>query len=299
VQPISTRYRDLRVWECPPNGQGLAALLALNLLRGFELGNQEPISADRYHLMIEAMRLAFADAHRYLADPEFSEVPVAELLSDSYTDERRKQLDPTRANPDPDFGRPGAASDTVYLCAVDGAGNACSFINSNYMAFGTGLAPEGWGFTLQNRGFGFSLDPGHPNALAPRKRPYHTIIPGMITREEDGSLYGPFGVMGGFAQPQGHLQVSVGMIDDGLDPQAALDRPRFNLGDGSGAGQVAIEAEVPGEVIEELARRGHPISAVTGWGRIQFGRGQVIRRDPDGVLWGGSDPRADGCAMSL
>ena len=298
VDPISSEYRGYRIWECPPNGQGLAALLALNLVRGYDPAALEPLGADRFHLLIEAMRLAFADARTYVSDPDFSSIPVAELLSEDYARERRKQIDLSRANPDATLGVPFASSDTVQFAVVDRDGNACSFINSNYMGFGTGLVPQGFGFTLQNRGHNFSLDPGHPNVVAPRKRPYHTIIPGLITRA-DGSLYGPFGVMGGFTQPQGHLQVVVAMLDDELDPQAALDRPRFNITDGTAAGSVGIEDEVPEETIDELRLRGHEVHVASGWQRIAFGRGQIIRREADGTLWGGSDPRADGCAMSL
>jgi gamma-glutamyltranspeptidase/glutathione hydrolase len=167
------------------------------------------------------------------------------------------------------------------------------------MGFGTGLSPLGFGFTLQNRGQGFSLDPAHPSALAPRKRPYHTIIPAMLTREQDGSLYGPMGVMGGFMQPQGHLQVVVGMVDDDLDPQSALDRARFGLLSGSAAGVVRLEDSLPEATRDELARRGHTTRVVGGIDRVWLGRGQIIRRDPNGTLWGGSDPRADGCAMAL
>jgi len=298
-EPISTSYRDLRVWECPPNGQGLAALLALNILRGFDLAGLEPLGSERLHLMIEAMRLAFADAGWYVADPAFSPVPVAELLSESYAAGRRKLIHRDRSSPELARGIPFAGSDTVYLCAVDGRGNGCSFINSNYKPFGTGLVPEGFGFSLQNRGANFSLDPAHPNALGPGKRPYHTIIPGLLTRESDGSLYAPFGVMGGFMQPQGHLQVVVGIADDALDPQAALDRPRFNILDGEVGGEVGIEDDIAEQTCGELAELGHRVQRIGGWGRVQFGRGQIIRRDPSGVLWGGSDPRADGCAMSF
>ncbi len=296
--PISTRYRDLRVWECPPNGQGLAALIALNLVRELPIGD-DPLSPERSHFMIEAMRLAFADARRYVADPAFAALPVEELLTESYAAERRSAIDPDRARLDSLPGEPIGHSDTVYLCTADADGNACSFINSNYMAFGTGIVPAGHGFTLQNRGLGFSLEDGHTNALAPRKRPYHTIIPGLITREADGSLYGPFGVMGGFMQPQGHLQVVVAMADDGADPQAALDRGRFNLVDGSPDSRVLLEPGLPEETVAELECRGHDVKTITGWGRIWFGRGQIIRRDESGVLWAGSDPRADGCAMTL
>jgi gamma-glutamyltranspeptidase/glutathione hydrolase len=298
-EPISSAYRGLRVHECPPNGQGLAALLALNVARGLDLAAHGPLSAARLHLLIEAMRLAFDDARRAIADPAFAAVPVEALLSEEHAARRRARIDPERAHPDPRFGEPPAGSDTVYLCCVDGDGNACSFINSNYAAFGTGLVATGTGFALQNRGHNFALDPAHPNCLAPRKRPYHTIIPGLLTREDDGSLYAPFGVMGGFMQPQGHLQVVVAMADDGLDPQAALDRPRFNLLDGRADSRLAIESDVPAATLDGLAARGHRVTPVEGWGRILFGRGQIVRRDPNGVLWGGSDPRSDGCAMAL
>jgi gamma-glutamyltranspeptidase/glutathione hydrolase len=189
---------------------------------------------------------------------------------------------------------------------VDGEGNACSFINSNYMGFGTCIVPSGWGFTLQNRGVGFSLDPSYPNALAPGKRPYHTIIPGMITVDSSESsslpntLYASFGVMGGFMQPQGHMQVVLGLSDDGLDPQAALDRPRFCIDDGTAGGHVALEDGIPLETQTELDKMGHVTYSVSDQARALFGRGQIIRRDAaTGVLCGGSDPRADGCAMSL
>ncbi len=174
-QPISTTYRGVRVWECPPNGQGLAALLALNLLEGFEIQGSEPLSVGRLHLLIEAMRLAFADARWYVADPASNPAPLVELLSKEYAAERRRLINPRRATLDQVRGAPVAASDTVYLSVVDGDGNACSFINSNYMGFGTGICPQGWGFTLQNRGHNFSLDPEHPNALDARQAtlPYH------------------------------------------------------------------------------------------------------------------------------
>lgn len=298
-EPISTTYRGYRIWECPPNGQGLAALIALNIIEGIDLKYHAPLSVERLHLLIEAMRLAFADTSWYVADPKFSPAPLDGLLSKEYAAQRLRLIHPHRATLDTQHGAPVASSDTVYFCVVDGAGNACSFINSNYMGFGTGIVPKGWGFTLQNRGNNFSLDPNHPNALAPRKRPYHTIIPGMITREADGSLYAPFGVMGGFMQPQGHVQVVVGLIDDELDPQAALDRPRFCLSEAKPASAVQLEEGIPQETMNELAQMGHTIVPVAGDARATFGRGQIIVRRDDGVLCGGSDPRADGCAMGF
>jgi gamma-glutamyltranspeptidase/glutathione hydrolase len=297
-RPISTTFRGIRVWECPPNGQGLAALIALNVLEGLDLQGQDPVGAARLHLLIEAMRIAFADAAWYVADPKFNVAPLDGLLSKAYAEERRKLIDPAQAMPDMQHGSPMAGSDTVYLTVVDKAGNACSFINSNYMGFGTGIVPEGTGISLQNRGYGFSLDPSHPNALAPRKRPYHTIIPALATRDADGSLFASFGVMGGYMQPQGHVQVVVGLVDDGLDPQAALDRPRFCVAEGEPSGRVELEEGIPLRTMARLAEMGHHVTPVTGYGRAVFGRGQIIMRDPDcGVLIGGSDPRADGQAV--
>ncbi len=299
-EPISVDYRGLRIWECPPNGQGLAALLALNLLSGFDLAALSAQSPERLHLEIEAMRLAFADAFHFIADPAFAPAPLTELLSPGYAEIRRNLIDPGRANPEFSHGTPPAISDTVYFCVVDGQGNACSFINSNYMGFGTGIVPHGWGFSLQNRGHNFSLQPGHPNALAPGKRPYHTIIPALATHAASGELYGPFGVMGGFMQPQGHMQVVTALMDDRLDPQAALDRPRFCIEPQAAGGKVAAEEGIPDKTLQELIALGHPVESIHGMGRSLFGRGQIIRRDPsNGVLCGGSDPRADGLAMGL
>lgn len=298
--PISINYRGWRVWECPPNGQGLAALLALNILEGYDLREFSPVSVERFHLMIEAMRLAFADASWYVADPAFSPAPLKDLLSKNYAAERRKLIDMRHANPDIKNGMPVSSSDTVYFSVVDGDGNACSFINSNYMGFGSGIVPSGWGFSLQNRGHNFSLQPGHPNALAPGKRPYHTIIPAMVTDDQTGDLIAAYGVMGGFMQPQGHMQVLVGLVDDELDPQAALDQLRFCIQDGPFGGQVALEDGLPSRLNSALENLGHPVTWVRGRQRSLFGRGQVILRDAKtGVLCAGSDPRADGCAMCL
>jgi gamma-glutamyltranspeptidase/glutathione hydrolase len=305
-EPISVAYRGLRVYECPPNGQGLTALLALNILEGFDLSALAPFSAERLHLLIEALRLAFADSRWYVADPAFAKVPVRGLLSREYANERRKLIDRQRATLDPRRGTPVNSSGTVYLSVVDKFGNACSFINSNYWGFGTGIVPKGFGFTLQNRGHNFSLDPNHPNALAPRKRPYHTIIPAMVTRQGKGvrregeELFASYGVMGGFMQPQGHVQVLSALVDHGLDPQSALDLPRFCIDVEESGGRVALEEGIPTEVISALEKLGHPVYLVSGFERSLFGRGQVILRDAEtGVLAAGSDPRADGCAMAL
>lgn len=292
-EPISTDYRGVTCWECPPNSQGLAALLALNIVEGFDIGSMGFQTVDTYHHLIEAMRLAFADALHYIADPRRVYVPVAELLPKGYANKRRSLIKGDRALVNVPLGEVLTRQDTVYLSCVDGQGNACSFINSLYQSFGTGLVVPGTGIALQNRGALFSLDPHHPNALEPGKRPYHTIIPAMATRQ--GELWLSFGVMGGFQQPQGHLQVLVNMVDFDLDPQAALNALRFSvqLDDG-----VALEEGVPMGVVEELGRRGHRVFVVEGYERDLFGGGQIIQRDADtGVLSGGSDPRRDGCAI--
>ena len=307
-EPISVTYRGLRVYECPPNGQGITALIALNILEGFDLAALDLLSTERLHLMIESMRLAFADSHWYVADPEFSNIPVEELLSKEYAAERRKLINKSRATIDAKRGTPVSSSGTVYLSVIDKFGNACSFINSNYWGFGTGIVPKGFGFTLQNRGHNFSLDPDHPNRLEPRKRPYHTIIPAMVTRPPSPSgrgdggeiLYASYGVMGGFMQPQGHVQVLSALVDDGLDPQSALDLPRFCIDVEEAGGRVALEDGIPERVVSELERMGHPVYSVSSYDRSLFGRGQVILRDAEtGVLCAGSDPRADGCAMTI
>ena len=296
-------YRGLRVWECPPNGQGVAALLALGIVAEDDLAVAAP--AERWHLLIEAMRLAFADARRWVADPAFVDLPLAELLSPAYSAARRGQIDPQRANLQPHSGLPAAErlpvqpaprSDTVYLSVVDGQGNACSFINSLYYGFGSGLVAPGTGVALQNRGALFSLDPTHPNRLEPGKRPYHTIIPALATHGDD--LWASFGVMGGFMQPQGHVQVLVNLLDLALSPQEALDAPRFCLLDGEPGGAVAVEASAGAALIAALRAKGHAVEAKRGLERMVFGAGQVIRRDAGtGVLTAGSDPRRDGCAL--
>ncbi len=300
VDPISVDYRGIRVWECPPNGQGIAALMALSILSGYDLTQYDPLSPERYHLEIEAMRLAFADARRYVTDPTAYNIPVSQMLSESYAAERRKLISMNSANQEVQHGYPAGRSDTVYLSVVDGEGNACSFINSVYMGFGSAIVPYGLGFALQNRGANFNLDPDHPNALAPGKRPYHTIIPAMATYAADNKLYASFGVMGGFMQPQGHMQVTVGMVDDQLDPQSVLDRPRFCIQANADLGLVSLEEGIPVKTMAALAELGHRVKPISGYGRYEFGKGQIIWRDPQsGVLWAGSDPRSDGCAMTL
>ncbi|MEN3310150.1 MAG: gamma-glutamyltranspeptidase / glutathione hydrolase [Micromonosporaceae bacterium] len=284
VDPIGARYHGYDVWEIPPNGQGIAALLALQILDGADLAGADPLR--RRHWQIEAMKLGFADAHAYVADPAVSAVPVDELLSPTYAAARRALVDEQAGDPLP--GEP-ARGGTVYLCAADGDGMMVSLIQSNYMGFGSFVAVPGLGFGLQNRGYGFSLDPAHPNVAAGGKRPYHTIIPGFLTR--GGEPVGPFGVMGGHMQPQGHVQVVMSTVDDGLDPQAALDAPRWYWHAGR---RVHVEPEMGAEAVADLRRRGH--EAVVEDSDV-YGFGQAIWRLPDGGYVAGSEARADGCAV--
>lgn len=318
VDPISTTYRGLKVWETPPPTQGLAALVALAYMdNDRRLEQQQPGSlawgsAELLHTRIESVKAGFEDALGHIADPDVVEVPVDHLLDRKRLAERHKaNFSVTKAfsvAPQAPLAPPQdpKGNDTVYFCVVDGAGNGCSFINSNYMGFGTGIVPEGCGFTLQNRAFNFTMTPGHPNELAPRKRPYHTIIPGLVT-DAEGQLFMTFGVMGGFMQPQGHLQVVSNIVDYQLDPQAALDAPRFcisgvdsNVGPASLLDAVVLlEEGIDPEVVQELQAMGHKVQAgVSGVDRSVFGRGQIILRDAaSGVLWGGCDPRSDGIAL--
>ena len=293
VEPLRTDYRGVDCWECPPNGQGLNALMALNLAEGFDLASMGFQSADTSHYLIESMRLAFADGLHFITDPKKVDVPIQRMLSKEHAEERRGLISRERAMERIAYDPHLRDADTVYVTCVDGEGNACSLINSLFHSFGTGLVAPGTGVALQNRGISFSLDPEHPNCLAPGKRPFHTIIPGMATR--DGELWLCYGVMGGLQQAQGHLQVMSNMVDFGLDPQSALDARRFNVNlDGS----TSLEQEFPSDVIGELRSRGHLITSDSGAPGMLFGGGQVIERDADsGVLTAGSDPRKDGGAV--
>ncbi|HMN27870.1 MAG TPA: gamma-glutamyltransferase family protein [Caldilineaceae bacterium] len=298
--PITADYRGYTLYECPPNGQGLAAIIAVNLAAGFDLAALS--EADRAHVMIECMRQGFADAQQWVCDPRVSKIPLDGLVSRAYADRLRKRINLKQAARNVPYGDPMAGSDTVYLCTADSEGNACSFINSLFNGMGSGLVVPGTGVALQNRAALFELDPEHPNALAPNKRPYQTIIPAMTVHE--GELHAAYGVMGGFMQPQGHFQVLVNLVDFGMTPQQALDMPRFKLtaeapmGAEQPGGLVAMEESWSLATLAELARRGHRIAPVDGFGRLGFGGGQVIVRNPEtGVLIGGSEPRKDGCAV--
>ena len=292
VEPISTNYRGFDVWEIPPNGQGIAALGALNILEGFDLSAHPRESVQAYHLQLEAMKLAFTDAKTHVADPTRADVPIAGLLDKTYAASRRALISDTALEPAP--GSPPRGG-TVYLCAADGDGMMVSYIQSNYAGFGSGIVVPGTGIALQNRGANFSLQPGHPNQLEPGKRPYHTIIPGFLT--QSGRAVGPFGVMGGFMQPQGHVQVIVNTVDHGMNPQAALDAPRWQWFEGK---RVELEAN-PAlhstlEIASGLSARGHQVSLQAD--RTAFGRGQIIWRLGD-VLVAGSEPRCDGQAVAI
>jgi gamma-glutamyltranspeptidase/glutathione hydrolase len=286
VEPIAASYRDHEVWEIPPNGQGLAALLALNILEGFEPSRHTPSDED-YHRQIEAVKLALTDAHRYIADPAHASVPVAGLLSKDYAERRRGMIGGKALLPEP--GEPDGGG-TVYLCAADSAGMMVSLIQSNYLGFGSQIVVPGAGVSLQCRGAGFSLDDAHPNCLAPGKRPYHTIIPGFLTH--GGAAVGPFGVMGGHMQPQGHVQLITNTVDRGMDPQAALDAPRWYWAEGR---RVHAEDRIPGHILAALEDRGHEITSAYAVDLV--GCGQAIWRLPDGGYVAGTESRTDGGAL--
>lgn len=283
VEPIHVNYRGYDVWELPPNGQGLVALQALNLLKGFDFLVKD--STDTYHKQIEAIKLAFADGKKYIADSRHMSVKVKDLLLDSYTEKRRRLISEEALIPS--AGKP-ADGGTVYLATADADGNMVSFIQSNYKGFGSGLVVPGTGISLHNRGYDFSLDPSHDNALQPGKRPFHTIIPGFLTKEDQA--IGPFSVMGGSMQPQGHVQLIMNTVDFHLNPQAALDAPRWRWIEGK---TVEVEHTFPNYLAEALTARGHDIRISLDLAR--FGRGQIIWRDPEsGVLVGGTESRTDG-----
>lgn len=288
-EPISTTYRDVTVYECPPNGQGIVALQALNILEGFDLAAMEHNSPEYLHLVIESLKLAFADAFAHVADPTRSPVPVGQMLDKSYAQQRRAMIEEQHAIAQPATGI-AVGNDTVYLSVVDRERNFVSFINSLYEGFGSGIVVPGTGICLQNRGAGFSLDAAHPNALAPGKRPYHTIIPAMAFRH--GQPWMSFGVMGGFMQPQGHVQVILNSVDLRMDPQRALDSPRVRVMED---GTVALESVFDYDTRMALQKRGHTVVEAS---RASFGGGQIIAEDSKtGSLLAGSDPRKDGCAV--
>lgn len=284
VQPIGTNYRGYDIWEIPPNGQGVAALTALNILEGFDVQD----NLETLHRKIEAMKLGFADAKQYVADPEHAAVPTAGLLDKNYVAQRRLEIGENALLPK--AGTPPTGG-TVYLCCADSDGMMVSFIQSNYAGFGSGLVVPNTGIALQNRGANFSLEPNHPNCIAPNKRPYHTIIPAFMTK--DGAAVGAFGVMGGFMQPQGHLQVVSHTIDHALHPQAALDAPRWQW---IGEKRIELEPHTPRHLAEGLRARGHDVLLQLENG--SFGRGQIIWRHGDGYV-AGSDSRCDGAALAF
>ena len=291
VTPVSTTYRGWTIYELPPNGQGMAALEMLNLMETFPASPEGPSSVPELHKKIEAMKLAYADLYRYNADPRFHPVPLQGLLSKAYAQERAQSISPSEAHCDVAAGKP-PGSDTVYLSVVDRQGNIVSLIQSNYELFGSGITVEGMGFVLQDRGGLFSLDPSSPNVLAPRKRPFHTIIPAFMER---GDQHIGFGIMGGPNQPVAHAQFVSNLVDYGMNLQAALENPRFTVSPKRGC-HVVIESRVKAEVIEKLSAMGHQFD-VEGEYSSSMGRGQAVMHDgKNKINYGGSDPRADGSA---
>jgi gamma-glutamyltranspeptidase/glutathione hydrolase len=302
VDPVSTNYRGYDVWELPPNGQGIAVLEILNLLEGYNVRSMGPGSADYLHLFIEAKKLAYADRAKFYADPEFNRLPTAELISKPYAERRRKLLNLAHAAVDVPPGDPKlVAGDTIYLTVVDKDRNCCSLIQSNFASFGSQVVPGDVGFVMQNRGELFALDEHHLNRLEPHKRPFHTIIPAMVTK--DGRPWLCFGLMGGDMQPQGHVQVLVNMIDFGMNVQEAGDfgRVRHNgsaepTGEpgASDGGRVTVESGISDETIAALQSRGHHVARSRG----DFGGYQAIMIDwENGTLRGGTEARKDGCAV--
>ncbi len=283
VEPISTDYKGYTVCEIPPNGHGITVLMALNLLQGLELSGQKDC-ADTYHKILESIKLAFADTKTYVADPRYMRTRVEDLLSEEYAARRRALISEQALTPE--AGDPSCGG-TIYLCTADPQGNMVSFIQSNYTTFGAGVAIPGTGISLQNRGANFSLDEGSDNCLAGGKRSYHTIIPGFLMR--DGEAVGPFGVMGAFMQPQGHVLVVVNTVDYHMNPQEAMDAPRIQW---TGGKHIQLEREVPAHIAQELARRGHEVEIVNS--NLHMGRGQIIWKTENGLYIGGTEPRCDG-----
>ncbi|MGA8033356.1 MAG: gamma-glutamyltransferase, partial [Casimicrobiaceae bacterium] len=290
VTPVSVDYRGTTIHEIPPNGQGISALMALGMLESFDLASMPADSIASQHLQIEAMKLAFADAYRYVADPSSMTVTPAAMLDRGYLEERARLIDPKRAQTF-GAGEPPKGG-TVYLCAADAGGMMVSLIQSNYMGFGSGVVVPGTGISLQNRGAGFSLQPGHPNLVAGGKRPYHTIIPGFATR--DGKPLMAFGVMGGPIQPPGHVQTLVRMIDYRMNPQAALDAPRWKVNAGR---SIDLEAAASAELRQGLIALGHQMESIPD-SYMDFGAGQVIMKSDVGYV-AASDPRRDGQAAGF
>ena len=296
VDPISTNYRGYDVWQLPPNTQGLSTLEILNIVEGYDFSKIEWGSADHVHLVIEAIKLAFEDRANYIADPAFDKLPVAKLISKDYAAERRALIDMKTAAKRVEPGKLGG-NDTVYMTCADQDGNMVSLIQSNYRGMGSGMVPPGLGFMLQDRGELFNLEEGHADTYAPGKRPFHTIIPGFVTK--DGAPYMSFGVMGGSMQPQGQVQVLMNMIDFGMNLQEAGDAPRFRIDDTSeptgekmtDGGSVFLETGFSMETMRDLAARGHSVNI----GRDGFGGYQAIKR-VNGVYYGASESRKDGQA---
>lgn len=301
VDPVSVDYKGYRVWELPPNGQGIAVLMMLGMLRDVDLGSMGHNRADYLHTLVEVKKIVYEDRARYFADPRFADVPVEGLVSPAYAKKRLKLLDPEAARKIVPYGSPPPEEgDTVYLTVVDRKGNAVSLIQSNYYGFGSGMVPPGLGFCLQDRGALFSLEKGHRNVVEPGKRPFHTIIPGFVTRE--GKPVFSFGVMGGAMQPQGHVQVLLNIIEFGMNIQEAGDAPRFRHSGSSGpeggkmddGGVVYLESGISKATRKKLAKKGHAIEKRQGG----YGGYQGIWIDHDrGVLIGASESRKDGCAM--
>jgi gamma-glutamyltranspeptidase / glutathione hydrolase len=288
VEPIHTAYRGFEVYECPPNGQGLAALMILRQLEGFALGDDSLSEADRLHLLAEATKSAYRVRDEFFADPAQVHVDVEGYLSDRWAERARRQIRLDRVLPGNEWHGGTLHTDTVYLCAVDREGNACSFINSLFSGFGSGIVAPESGVLLQNRGSGFRTTPGHPNAIAPHKRPFHTIIPAMLVK--DGRTVMPFGVMGGQYQAVGHAHFAHRMIDRGFDPQQAAEAPRIF----AFRGKLQVERALPEPIVADLARRGHAIDIRA----IPIGGCQAIWIDHRrGALIGGSEPRKDGLAL--